>query len=138
MEIKHQHVEMVLLTWAAEVGQAYAANAIAKEYVLNGGTQLRLVAEDSWNNQQNIFHRWLKGETEQQRNKLRQLLPSILTVLPRDLSARLLLAKSVEYRALQMAENAVHDAADAYVAATVVDVVSQLNNGPDPLAQVLH
>ena len=43
MEIKHEHVEMVLLAWAAEVGQAYAANAITEEYVRSGGTELRLV-----------------------------------------------------------------------------------------------
>lgn len=38
MEIKHEHVEMVLLAWAAEVGQAFAANAIAEEYVRIGGS----------------------------------------------------------------------------------------------------
>jgi hypothetical protein len=43
MEIKHEHVEMVLLAWAAEVGQAFAANAIAEEYARIGGDQLRLV-----------------------------------------------------------------------------------------------
>ena len=42
MEIKHEHVEMVLLAWAAEVGQAFAANAIAEEYARIGGDQLRL------------------------------------------------------------------------------------------------
>jgi hypothetical protein len=69
MEIKHEHVEMVLLAWAAEVGQAFAANAIAEEYARIGGDQLRLVPGKTWSNQQNIFHRWLKGETEQQREK---------------------------------------------------------------------
>ena len=33
MEIKHEHVEIALLAWAAEVGQAYAASAITEEYV---------------------------------------------------------------------------------------------------------
>lgn len=61
MEIKHEHVEMALLAWAAEVGQAFAANAIAEEYVRIGGNQLRLVPGKTWSNQQNIFHRWLKG-----------------------------------------------------------------------------
>ncbi|HHU4726456.1 TPA: toxin YdaT family protein [Klebsiella quasipneumoniae] len=138
MEIKHEHIEMALLAWAADVGQDNAANAIAKEYVLNGGTQLRLVAEGCWNNQQNIYQRWLKGETKQQREKIRLLLPSILTVLPCELSARLVLANSMKYRALQMAKEAVHEAADAYVAATVVDVVKQLNSAPDFMPQVLH
>jgi hypothetical protein len=44
----------------------------------------------------------------------------------------------MEYRALQMAKEAVNEAAEAYVAATVVDVVSQLNGVPDFVPQVLH
>lgn len=66
------------------------------------------------------------------------LLPAILTVLPSELSARLVLANSMEYRALQMAKEAVNEAAEAYVAATVVDVVSQLNGVPDFVPQVLQ
>lgn len=62
MEIKHEHIEIVLLAWAAEVGQAYAANAIAEEYARSGGNQLRLEPGKTWANQQNIFHRWLKGK----------------------------------------------------------------------------
>lgn len=138
MEIKHEHVEMVLLAWASKVGQAFSANAIAEEYARIGGDQLRLVPGKTWSNQQNIFHRWLKGETAQQRKKIRMLLPAILTVLPSELSARLVLANSMEYRALQMAKEAVNEAAEAYVAATVVDVVSQLNGVPDFVPQVLH
>ena len=138
MEIKHEHIEMVLLAWASKVGQAFAANAIAEEYARIGGDQLRLVPGKTWSNQQNIFHRWLKGETAQQRKKIRMLLPAILTVLPSELSARLVLANSMEYRALQMAKEAVNEAAEAYVAATVVDVVSQLNGVPDFVPQVLH
>ncbi|MCD6615527.1 toxin YdaT domain-containing protein, partial [Klebsiella quasipneumoniae subsp. similipneumoniae] len=118
--------------------QAFAANAIAEEYARIGGDQLRLVPGKTWSNQQNIFHRWLKGETAQQRKKIRMLLPAILTVLPSELSARLVLANSMEYRALQMAKEAVNEAAEAYVAATVVDVVSQLNGVPDFVPQVLH
>lgn len=129
---------MVLLAWASKVGQAFAANAIAEEYARIGGDQLRLVPGKTWSNQQNIFHRWLKGETAQQRKKIRMLLPAILTVLPSELSARLVLANSMEYRALQMAKEAVNEAAEAYVAATVVDVVSQLNGVPDFVPQVLH
>ncbi|BBQ67200.1 hypothetical protein WP3W18C02_20190 [Klebsiella quasipneumoniae] len=87
MEIKHEHVEMVLLAWASKVGQAFAANAIAEEYARIGGDQLRLVPGKTWSNQQNIFHRWLKGETAQQRKKIRMLLPAILTVLPSELRA---------------------------------------------------
>ncbi|WJV37342.1 toxin YdaT family protein [Raoultella terrigena] len=114
MEIKHEHIEMALLTWAAEVGQDNAANAIAKEYVLNGGTQLRLVAEGCWNNQQNIYQRWLKGETELQREKIRLLLPAILRVLPRDIRHRLSIYDTIERRALLAAQHAIGTAIDAH------------------------
>lgn len=114
MEIKHEHIEMALLTWAAEVGQDNAANAIAKEYVLNGGTQLRLLAEGCWNNQQNIYQRWLKGETELQREKIRLLLPAILRVLPRDIRHRLSIYDTIERRALLAAQHAIGTAIDAH------------------------
>ncbi|HDH1415141.1 TPA: hypothetical protein PIT84_002663 [Klebsiella quasipneumoniae subsp. similipneumoniae] len=114
MEIKHEHVEMVLLAWAAEVGQAFAANAIAEEYVRIGGTQLRLVPGKTWSNQQNIFHRWLKGETELQREKIRLLLPAILRVLPREIRHRLSIYDTIERRALLAAQYAIGTAIDAH------------------------
>ncbi|ENZ8703099.1 toxin YdaT family protein, partial [Klebsiella aerogenes] len=107
MEIKHEHVEMVLLAWAAEVGQAFAANAIAEEYARIGGNQLRLVPGKTWSNQQNIFHRWLKGETELQREKIRLLLPAILRVLPREIRHRLSIYDTIERRALLAAQHAI-------------------------------
>ena len=102
MEIKHEHVEMVLLAWAAEVGQAFAANAIAEEYARIGGDQLRLVPGKTWSNQQNIFHRWLKGETELQREKIRLLLPAILRVLPREIRHRLSIYDTILERQLML------------------------------------
>lgn len=114
MEIKHEHVEMVLLAWAAEVGQAFAANAIAEEYACIGGDQLRLVPGKTWSNQQNIFHRWLKGETELQREKIRLLLPAILRVLPREIRHRLSIYDTIERRALLAAQNAIGTAIDAH------------------------
>ncbi|HCI7547439.1 Protein of uncharacterised function (DUF1019) [Klebsiella variicola] len=114
MEIKHEHVEMVLLAWAAEVGQAFAANAIAEEYVRIGGAQLRLVPGKTWSNQQNIFHRWLKGETELQREKIRLLLPAILRVLPREIRHRLSIYDTIERRALLAAQHAIGTAIDAH------------------------
>ncbi|MGG8284616.1 toxin YdaT family protein [Klebsiella sp. 141240] len=114
MEIKHEHVEMVLLAWAAEVGQAFAANAIAEEYVRIGGNQLRLVPGKTWSNQQNIFHRWLKGETELQREKIRLLLPAILRVLPREIRHRLSIYDTIERRALLAAQHAIGTAIDAH------------------------
>lgn len=114
MEIKHEHVEMALLAWAAEVGQAFAANAIAEEYVRIGGNQLRLVPGKTWSNQQNIFHRWLKGETELQREKIRVLLPAILRVLPREIRHQLSIYDTIERRALLAAQHAIGTAIDAH------------------------
>lgn len=114
MEIKHEHIEMALLAWAAEVGQAFSANAIAEEYARIGGNQLRLVPGKTWSNQQNIFHRWLKGETELQREKIRLLLPAILRVLPRDIRHRLSIYDTIERRALLAAQHAIGTAIDAH------------------------
>lgn len=138
MQIKQELVKQVLLSWAAEKGQAYVANVIAEKYLDLGGGALPLVKGRTWNNQQYIFHRWIYCDTPQKRQKLSQLLPAILLVLPRRLNAQLLLANSMQYRALEMATEAVNEAADAFVSATVVDVVSQLNSTPDSLALVLH
>ena len=114
MEIKHEHVEMALLAWAAEVGKANAANSIAEEYARIGGNQLRLVPGKTWANQQNIFHRWLKGETELQREKIHILLPAILRVLPREIRHRLSIYDTIERRALLAAQHAIGTAIDAH------------------------
>ncbi|HFE8995011.1 TPA: toxin YdaT family protein [Raoultella ornithinolytica] len=114
MKIRHEHIEMALLAWAAEVGQANAANSIAEEYARIGGDQLRLVPGKTWANQQNIFHRWLKGETELQREKIRLLLPAILRVLPRDIRHRLSIYDTIERRALLAAQHAIGTAIDAH------------------------
>ena len=114
MKIRHEHIEMALLAWAAEVGQANAANSIAEEYTRIGGDQLRLVPGKTWANQQNIFHRWIKGETELQREKIRLLLPSILRVLPREIRHRLSIYDTIERRALLAAQHAIGTAIDAH------------------------
>jgi len=114
MEIKHEHVECVLLAWAAEVGQAHAAEVITAEYLRLGGGSLPLAAGNTWANQQNIFHRWLKGETAQQRKKIRMLLPAILAVLPRSIRHRLSIYDTLERRALLAAQDALGKAIDAH------------------------
>lgn len=76
MKIKHEHIESVLFALAAEKGQAWVANAITEEYLRQGGGELPLVPGKDWNNQQNIYHRWLKGETKTQREKIQKLDPS--------------------------------------------------------------
>lgn len=64
------------------------------------------VAGKSWNNQQNIFHRWLPGYTATPRDKIRQLLPAILGVLPREYRHRLSIYDTLERRALLAAQDA--------------------------------
>ena len=85
MKIRHKHIESVLLALAAEKGQAWVANAITEEYLRQGGGgELPLVPGKDWNNQQNIYHRWLKGETKAQREKIQKLIPAVLAILPRE------------------------------------------------------
>jgi len=114
MKIKHEHIQCVLLAWAAEVGQANVANAIADEYQRQGGGSLPLIAGNAWTNQQNIFHRWLDGRTAQRRNKIRMLLPTILAVLPRSIRHRLSIYDTLERRALLAAQEALGKAIDAH------------------------
>lgn len=114
MEIKHEHIHCVLLAWAAEVGQAHAAEAITAEYLRQGGGALPLVAGNTWNNQQNIFHRWLDGSTPQRRAKILELLPAILAVLPRSIRHRLSIYDTIERRALLAAQEALGAAIDAH------------------------
>jgi len=114
MEIKHEHIQCVLLAWAAEVGQAHAAEAITAKYIRLGGGALPLVPGNTWNNQQNIFHRWLDGSTPQRRAKIRELLPAILAVLPRSIRHRLSIYDTIERRALLAAQDALGAAIDAH------------------------
>ena len=100
MKIKHEHIESVLFALAAEKGQAWVANAITEEYLRQGGGELPLVPGKDWNNQQNIYHRWLKGETKTQREKIQKLIPAILAILPRELRHRLCIFDTLERRAL--------------------------------------
>lgn len=99
MEIKHEHIQCVLLAWAAEVGQAHAAEAITAEYTRQAAPRCRWWLATR-NNQQNIFHRWLDGSTPQRRAKIRELLPAILAVLPRSIRHRLSIYDTIERRAL--------------------------------------
>lgn len=115
MEIRHELIQAVVLAMAAETGQAHTANLITENYHQLGGGSLPLVVGSTWNNQQNIFHRWLEGRTLQQRTKIRELLPAIIASLPDGLAAQLLAAESIEYRALDAAERSVRDAKTAFM-----------------------
>ncbi|EFN8596928.1 toxin YdaT domain-containing protein [Escherichia coli] len=114
MKIRHEHIESVLLALAAEKGQAWVANAITEEYLRQGGGELPLVPGKDWNNQQNIYHRWLKGETKAQREKIQKLIPAVLAILPRELRHRLCIFDTLERRALLAAQEALSTAIDAH------------------------
>lgn len=134
MQIKHERIQVLLLAMAAEMGQAYTANIITEHYHRLGGGDLPLVIGNTWNNQQNIFHRWLEGRTPQQRNKISRLVPAILEALPDGLTAQLLAAESVEYRALDAAERSIREAKSAFMrnrkAIFIQEYRSSRNNGP--------
>ena len=141
MQIKHELIRDVVRAWAIEINRENVGRAVATEYFRLGGHVLRLLPADQPNadhvNQQNLF-RWLDGDSASAKAKVQQLVPAILSALPRPLSARLVLADSIEYRALKMAEEAVKSATDAYVAAVVVDVVSTCGNEPGAASMILH
>ncbi|EFA9346662.1 hypothetical protein C1590_005041 [Escherichia coli] len=127
MKIKHEHIESVLLALAAEKGQAWVANAITEEYLRQGGGELPLVPGKDWNNQQNIYHRWLKGETNAQREKIQKLIPAVLAILPRELRHRLCIFDTLERRALLAAQEALSTAIDAHddaVQAVYPDIIT--------------
>lgn len=115
MEIKHALIQSALLAMAAETSQAYTANLITEKYHQLGGGPLPLVIGKTWNNQQNIFHRWLEGRTPQQRERMRQLQPAIIESLPDRLAAQLLTANSIEYRAMDAAERSIREAKSAFM-----------------------
>lgn len=89
MEIKHERIQTVLLALAARVGQAAAAAMITEKYHQLGGGNLPLVAGRIWNNQQNIYHRWIEGNTPQQRAKIRELVPAIEAAVEAEREERL-------------------------------------------------
>lgn len=75
---------------------------------------MSLVPGKDWNNQQNIYHRWLKGETKAQREKIQKLIPAVLAILPRELRHRLCIFDTLERRALLAAQEALSTAIDAH------------------------
>ncbi|EDQ2390382.1 hypothetical protein RU50_001302 [Salmonella enterica subsp. enterica] len=120
MEIRHENIRCALLAWAAESSQENVASTIAATYIRSGGKELPLTLitdpvgqrHESWRNQQNIFHRWLSGETPEQRRKLQLLLPAISETIPPLLRLRMEFADSAEYRAVVHAKEQLNRAFD--------------------------
>lgn len=114
MKIRHEHIESVLLPWQPKKGRRGSLTQLLKNICGRGGGELSLVPGKDWNNQQNIYHRWLKGETKAQREKIQKLIPAVLAILPRELRHRLCIFDTLERRALLAAQEALSTAIDAH------------------------
>ncbi len=143
MIIRHENIRCALLAWAAESSQEDVASTIAATYIRQGGKELPLTLitdpveqrHESWRNQQNIFHRWLSGETPEQRRKIQLLLPEI----PPLLRLRMEFADSIEYRAVIRAREELNRAFDdllrAVLSGTGGRQADRARDGPATLRQ---
>ncbi|ELK1648179.1 hypothetical protein QIZ43_000127 [Salmonella enterica] len=148
MIIRHENIRCALLAWAAESSQEFVASAIAAAYLDFGGHELPLIRitdpvsqrHESWRNQQNIFHRWLSGETPEQRRKIQLLLPAISEEIPPLLRLRMEFADSIEYRAVIRAREELNRAFDdllrAVLSGTGGRQADRARDGPAILRQV--
>ncbi len=149
MIIRHENIRCALLAWAAESSQEDVASTIAATYIQQGGKELPLtlitdpVAQhhESWRNQQNIFHRWLSGETPEQRRKIQLLLPAISEEIPPLLRLRMEFADSIEYRAVVRAREELNRAFDDLLRAVLSSIggggrhTDHARDGPATLQQ---
>lgn len=126
MKIRHELIREVVLAITGLDGQEQVSTEIANKYHEMGGGPLALYHVDDQiaqsdlvrRNRLNIFRPhdgWLEGKTKGQRQKIQELLPAILAILPDDLAARLLVSNSLEYRALDAAEESIRTAKRAYM-----------------------
>lgn len=126
MKIRHELVRDVVLALAGINGQESLSTDIANKYQQLGGGNLPLYCVTDPVGQSDLVRRnrlnlfrpvsgWLQGRTEEQRQKIQALIPAILAVLPDDLAARLLVANSIEYRALEAAEESIRTAKREYM-----------------------
>ncbi|MFZ4218696.1 toxin YdaT family protein [Enterobacter ludwigii] len=126
MKIRHELIHEVVLALTGTYGQGPISTEIANKYHELGGGSLALYRVDDQIaqsdlvrcNRLNLFKPhdgWLEGRTEGQRQKIQELLPAILAILPDDLAARLLVSNSLEYRALDAAEESIRTAKRAYM-----------------------
>lgn len=148
MKIKHEQIRDALLAWSAaeKNGRFGVTTKITEKYLqLGGGTlDLAQIVDASGcvdldarrNNTQNIFRRWINGDTAEQRQKIQQLLPAILEAMPAELQARLLVSGSIEYRAIQHVREslnhsltALNELSAVYVGTVIADL---LGRKPEP------
>lgn len=111
MKIKHEHIKSALLAWG-NGQQGYVANLLAERYLDLGGKELRLKRGATWNNTQNIFARWINGDTPAQREKIQALLPAIRQTMPKYIQARMDFAESAECRQIMDIRRTIEEATE--------------------------
>lgn len=85
---KHDQIRDAVRAWAAQLdNQDVVAGIIVEEWTRQGGAGLDFPEELS-RRRQKLF-RWLDGDTEYARERIRQLTPAILAVLPLEFRGRL-------------------------------------------------
>ncbi|MEN4199119.1 toxin YdaT family protein [Serratia marcescens] len=110
MEIKHEQIRDALRGWATEATQRTVAAEITRAYFnlqMQAPPLAQIEREDgsvddaAWhNNKQQIF-RWLDSDSAGAHQKIQELQPAILAVLPAELRARLVAGNSIEYLAFR-------------------------------------
>lgn len=85
---KHDQIRDAVRAWAAQLdNQDAVAGIIVEEWERQGGAGLDF-PDDLSRRRQKLF-RWLDGDTGYAREKIRQLTPAILSVLPLEFRGRL-------------------------------------------------
>ncbi|MBJ9886517.1 toxin YdaT domain-containing protein [Citrobacter sedlakii] len=85
---KHEQIRDAVRAWAASLdNQDVVAGIIVEEWEQQGGAGLEF-PEDLSRKRQKLF-RWLDGDTGYARERIRQLTPAILAVLPLEFRGRL-------------------------------------------------
>lgn len=116
MQITHEQIPLKLICgvvreMARQKDQESVAIEIANNYHALGGGELKMHRIDDPSGQSDLVRRnrlnlfkpydgWLECRTEGQRQRVRELIPAILKMLPVDLAERLVVGNSLEYRAL--------------------------------------
>ncbi|HHR5464379.1 TPA: toxin YdaT domain-containing protein [Salmonella enterica subsp. enterica] len=86
---KHEQIRDAVRAWSASMdNQDVVAGLIVEEWERQGGAGLEF-PDDLSRRRQKLF-RWLDGDTRYAREKVRQLTPAILAVLPLEFRGRLI------------------------------------------------
>ena len=123
MEIKYHQLCAALMAVAAETNWDAVASEVAQQCELLGLDAGKLV------NKQNLY-RWVYRDTAKSRLKIAAIRPAILSVLPSDTSARLLVGDSIAYRAARDLQHAGNRAMKAIAHAAIIGLYTKAGGGP--------